>query len=212
MSNLSVPLLIISAAVLVVVIAAAIMVAGLVRRQLRGSRRTAAPSRPAAPADPFADIGETQGDPLRLKAGDMLDFGAERTWIRGTLRLSEGGAVWAEHFLEVENGRRWLSVEQDPDLQMALWTGRPDLELTPHGREVELEGVRYRLTERGSASYRSEGTTGLRAEGGMDYADYEAADGSGRLLSFERFDHGRWEPSTGTPLNRAAFTVFSAGS
>ncbi|MFD0772516.1 DUF4178 domain-containing protein [Streptomonospora algeriensis] len=192
-------------------IAAVAIAAVAAYKVLRKARRAGpAPTASAGPADPFADIGETEGDPLRLKAGDMLDFGAERTWIRGTLRLSEGGAVWAEHFLEVEGGRRWLSVEQEPDLQMALWTGRPDLDLTPHGPEVELEGVRYRLTERGSASYRSEGTTGLRAEGGMDYADYEAADG--RLLSFERFDHGRWEPATGTPLGRMAFTVYPAGS
>ncbi|QBI52553.1 DUF4178 domain-containing protein [Streptomonospora litoralis] len=196
--------------IIVVVVAAAAAAVAVTVSVLRNRRRTPASPRPARPADPFADIGETQGDPLGLKAGDMLDFGAERTWIRGTLRLSEGGAVWAEHFLQVEGGRRWLSVEQDPDLQMALWTGRPDLDLTPHGPEVELEGVRYRLTERGSASYRSEGTTGLRAEGGMDYADYEAANGN--LLSFERFDHGRWEPSTGKPLSRADFTVYPAGS
>ncbi|MBV2362801.1 DUF4178 domain-containing protein [Streptomonospora nanhaiensis] len=193
--------------VAVLLAAAAVAVAAVVLRNAR--RRPESAPRPSPPADPFADIGETQGDPLGLKVGDMLDFGVERTWIRGTLRLAEGGAVWAEHFIEVEGGRRWLSVEQDPDVQMALWTGRPDLDLTPHGPEVELDGVRYRLTERGSASYRSEGTTGLRAEGGMDYADYESADG--RLLSFERFDHGRWEPSTGVPITRAEFTVYPGG-
>ncbi|WP_040710890.1 DUF4178 domain-containing protein [Nocardiopsis potens] len=186
-------------AVLAIVVAALLVV--LLRK-----RPAAAPAAPEPPRDPFADIGETGGDPLSLRAGDMLEYGAEQAWIRGSLRLSEGGAVWAEHFIEVEGGRRWLSVEEDPDLQMALWTGRPDLELTPHGRTVELEGTTYRLTERGSASYRSEGTTGLRAQGGMDYADYEAADGS--LLSFERFDHGRWEAATGTVVNRGDITVY----
>lgn len=199
-------LIIFVVAAVIIVAAAVSIVVSIVRR----AQRRPAASAPKPPTDPFADIGETQGDPLRLKAGDMLDFGTERTWIRGTLRLSEGGSVWAEHFLQVEGARRWLSVEQDPDLQMSLWVGRPELELTPHGPEVEFDGVRYLITERGSASYRSEGTTGLRAEGGMDYADYEAADG--RLLSFERFDHGGWEPSTGTTLNRAAFTIFPSGS
>ncbi|MGI5120872.1 DUF4178 domain-containing protein [Marinactinospora thermotolerans] len=161
---------------------------------------------PDAPQDPFADVAGTNGDPRSLKAGDMVEFGAERTWIRGTLRLSEGGATWAEHFLEVEGGRRWLSVEEDPDVQIAMWTGRPDLDLTPHSEVIELEGVRYRLTERGSASYRSEGTTGLRAQGGMDYADYEGPDG--RLLSFERFDHGSWEPSLGETVHPGAFTIY----
>ncbi|MDA8369546.1 MAG: DUF4178 domain-containing protein [Nocardiopsaceae bacterium] len=184
-----------------------VVIAGIIVLWRRG-RSTAAPAAPAPPSDPFADVGETQGDPLTLKVGDMLDFGAERTWVRGSLRLTEGGATWAEHFLEVEDGKRWLSVEQDPDLTMALWTGRPELDLTPHGREVELEGVRYRITERGTASYRSEGTTGLRAQGGMDYADYEGP--RGERLSFERFDHGRWEASTGTTVGRGEFTIYPA--
>ncbi|MFC3998980.1 DUF4178 domain-containing protein [Nocardiopsis sediminis] len=161
------------------------------------------------PRDPFADLTESSGDPTSLKAGDMLEFGTERSWIRGTLRLAEGGSVWAEHFLEIDEGRRWLSVEEDPDVKMALWTGRPELDLTPHSKTIELEGVRYRLTERGTASYRSEGTTGLRAKGGMDYADYEGP--GGRLLAFERFDHGKWEPSVGTALTPGSFTIYPAG-
>ncbi|WP_067970529.1 DUF4178 domain-containing protein [Nocardiopsis trehalosi] len=200
--------LLIVVAVLTAVVAVAIAVAA-VRAARRRTPARPAPAAPAAPRDPFADTAETSGDPLALKAGDMLDFGAERSWIRGTLRLSEGGSTWAEHFLEVEGGRRWLSVEQDPDVQMALWTSRPDLDLTPHSDTLELEGVRYRLVERGTASYRSEGTTGLRAEGGMDYADYEGPDG--RHLSFERFDHGRWEPSVGTTLAPGSFTVYPGG-
>ena len=92
------------------------------------SRKTAAP--PPAPAplrDPFADSGP-QGDPRAIKVGDMLDIGIERVWVRGTLRLSEGGWQWAEHFVD-EGGtgqRRWLSVEEDPDVRMVLWTSRPD--------------------------------------------------------------------------------------
>lgn len=200
------PILFLLIAVLAVVVVALLVV--LLRR--RSAEGAPAARAPRAPRDPFGDIGETGGDPRSLRAGDMLEYGAERAWVRGTLRLSEGGAVWAEHFIEVDGGRRWLSVEEDPDLQMALWTGRPDLELTPHGRTVELDGVSYRLTERGSASYRSEGTTGLRAQGGMDYADYEAADGS--LLSFERFDHGRWEAATGTVVRRGDITVYPSSA
>lgn len=198
---------------LILILIVAALVAVVIYLLRRRSARATAPG-PAAkedtgPRDPFADIGETRGDPLALKAGDMLEFGVERTWIRGTLRLSEGGAVWAEHFLEVEGARRWLSVEEDPDVQMVLWTGRPELDLTPHSDSIELEGVRYRLVERGSASYRSEGTTGLRPQGGMDYADYEGP--GGRHLSFERFDHGRWEPSVGTTASAGDFTIFPAG-
>ncbi|MDA2806814.1 DUF4178 domain-containing protein [Nocardiopsis suaedae] len=195
-----------------VVLGAAILIAQLRRRD------RPAPSAPPAPRDPFADVGDINGDPLALRAGDMIELGAERSWVRGTLRLSEGGAQWAEHFVDAQGtdtgggqaARRWLSVEEDPDLQMALWTARPEVDLVPGPSSLELDGVRYRLSERGSASYRSEGTTGLRASGGMDYADYEADDGS--LLSFERFDHGGWEAATGTPVQRGALTVYSSGA
>lgn len=200
--------LLVLAVVLVVVAAvvAAIVTAVLVGRNRR--RNPTTPTTSAPPRDPFADVGDIQGDPGALKAGDMLEFGTERTWIRGTLRLSEGGVSWAEHFLEVDEGKRWLSVEYDPDLRMVLWSGRPELDLTPHDSTLELDGVRYQLTERGSAAYRSEGTTGLRAEGGMDYADY---DGDGGVhLAFERFDHGRWEPSTGATVTRGDFTIYPA--
>ncbi|MFC7328330.1 DUF4178 domain-containing protein [Marinactinospora rubrisoli] len=192
--------------VLLLVIAALVaVVAYLILR----SRRAARPAPiDAAPRDPFADVGESSGDPLALKAGDMLEFGVERTWIRGTLRLSDGGATWAEHFMEVEGDRRWLSVEEDPDLRMVLWTARPELDLTPDSMTIDLDGVSYRLTERGSARYRSEGTTGLAEQGRMEYADYEGPDG--RYLAFERFDQGRWEPSLGVTSRPGDFTIFPA--
>ncbi len=183
------------------------VVVGVVLYTRRSGNRASGPKVPAPPQDPFANKGDdTSGDPRTLKAGDMIDWGTERTWIRGTLRLSEGGSTWSEHFLEVEDGKRWISVEEDPDVELALWTGRPDLEIIPQGRSVEVEGVVYRLQEKGTGSYRSEGTTGLKAQGGVDYADFESDDG--RLLSFERFDHGRWEASTGTKIALGTFTIF----
>ncbi|MBB6173604.1 hypothetical protein HNR23_003664 [Nocardiopsis mwathae] len=169
------------------------------------------PPQPAhdAPRDPFADTTHTQGDPRTLKAGDMLDFGSDRTWIRGSLRLTEGRFTWSEHFLEVEQGKRWISVQEDPGLELALWTGRPDLQLAPDAPTIDVDGSTFRLTERGSASYRSEGSTGHPAHGAMDYADYEGP--GGRLLAFERFDHGPWEVSTGESVVPGTFTIYPGG-
>ncbi|WP_017603930.1 DUF4178 domain-containing protein [Nocardiopsis alkaliphila] len=192
---------------LLLILIVGIVIGVLIYTQRSRSQKQDAP--PPPPQDPFAAGGgttDTAGDPMTLKAGDMIDWGTERTWIRGTLRLSEGGYTWSEHFLEVEGGKRWLSVEADPDVEMALWTGRPDLTMIPQGKSIELEGVTYELEEKGSGSYRSEGTTGLKAEGGLDYADYESADG--KLLSFERFDHGSWEVATGEKIATGTFTIF----
>jgi hypothetical protein len=191
---------------LLLILIAGIVIGVLIYKQRSQAQKQDTP--PPPPQDPFAasSTTDTAGDPRAIKAGDMIDWGHERTWIRGTLRLSEGGYVWSEHFLEVEGGKRWLSVEEDPDVELALWTGRPDLTMVPQGKSIELEGVTYKLEEKGSGSYRSEGTTGLKAEGGMDYADYESEDG--QLLAFERFDHGSWEVSTGTKVAPGTFTIF----
>ncbi|WP_285734435.1 DUF4178 domain-containing protein [Nocardiopsis sp. ATB16-24] len=192
---------------LLLIVVIVVIVVGVIVYAQRAKNQATPSQSPAPPQDPFAnDGGGTTGDPRSLKAGDMIDWGNERTWIRGTLRLSEGGFTWSEHFLEVEGGKRWLSVEEDPDVELALWTGRPDLELIPQGKSIELEGVVYKLQEKGTGSYRSEGTTGLKATGGLDYADYESDDG--RLLSFERFDHGGWEASTGTKVTPGTFTIY----
>lgn len=191
---------------LLLILIVGIVIGVLIYTQRSRSRKQ--DTAPPPPQDPFAasSTTDTAGDPLAIKAGDMIDWGNERTWIRGTLRLSEGGYVWSEHFLEVEGGKRWLSVEEDPDVELALWTGRPDLTMVPQGKSIELEGVTYKLEEKGSGSYRSEGTTGLKTEGGMDYADYESSDG--QLLAFERFDHGSWEVSTGEKIHAGTFTIF----
>lgn len=193
---------------LTILIAAAVILISLLVRV----RKTTAPSSDPTPLrDPFADSG-TQGDPRTIKVGDMLDIGAERVWVRGTLRLSEGGWEWAEHFVD-EGGtgqRRWLSVTEDPDVRMVLWTSRPDLNVVPGPATLTVAGITYRMVERGTASYRSEGTTGLRANGGMDYADYQAS--NGQRLSFERFDHGSWEASIGTDLAPGTVTIYPGGN
>ncbi|MCY9787590.1 DUF4178 domain-containing protein [Nocardiopsis sp. EMB25] len=195
-----------TALLLLLLVIIGILIAVVITSNRSRKKESTMKSPQPTPRDPFANEGDTTGDPRTLKAGDMLDFGHERTWIRGSLRLSEGGFTWSEHFLEVDGGKRWLSVEEDPDLELVLWTGRPDTELTPHAKTLEFEGVTYRLEERGTGSYRSEGTTGLRAQGGLDYADYESADG--RLLSFERFDHGGWEAATGQKILPGSFTIY----
>ena len=89
----------------------------------------------------------------------------------------------------------------------AAWRDRPDLDIEPRAKTITIEGTEYKLIEHGTASYRSEGTTGLNEKGGVDYVDYESDDH--RLLAFERFDHGRWEVSTGESIPVGSFTIYS---
>ncbi|WP_313451115.1 DUF4178 domain-containing protein [Brevibacterium casei] len=164
----------------------------------------------STPRDPFAADQNTGGDPAAIKAGDLLEFGNEKYFVRGTLRISEGGYDWAEHFFQSDDSatRLWLTVEHDPDLQVSRWRDRPDLDIEPTSKTITIDGTEYEIVEHGTASYRSEGTTGLNEKGGLDYVDYEAPDG--KMLAFERFDHGRWEVSTGESVPVGSFTIYSS--
>ena len=194
--------------VLLVVIVVLLIVAGIVL-WLR-SRRPEQPEQPTV-TDPFADT-ETDvltGDPRRLAAGDTVEIRGTTWTVRGTLRFTEGDSQWSEHLLDDAQGLKvWLSVEEDPDLLLALWKEVRGADLTPGPRSVEHDGGRFRSDESGTAQYRSEGTTGLAPAGTMSYHDY-VGDGDA-LLGFEKYGNGSWELARGKQLARHDVRVFTA--
>ncbi|MDB1090189.1 DUF4178 domain-containing protein [Streptomyces sp. ACA25] len=199
----------------VVIALLVVAVAVLAWLALRNRQETQSPALP--PADPFAPGGDTAGDPRALKAGDMVEYLGERLFVRGSLRLTEGGFTWSEHFLDAMDGpagtRRWLSVEEDPDLEVILWTEHEDDTLTPSDKSLTVDGVTYRRTEHGMATYRSEGTTGLDTQGQVEYADYEGP--GDRSLAFERFvggqGRGKWEASLGERVPNGTLVIYPSG-
>ena len=103
-------------------------------------------ARPATPADPFRDTDSDalRGDPRRLKPGDIVEIRRVSYAVRGSVHLNEGGWGWAEHLLgTVEGDKRWLSVEEDPDLELALWTAEPAATITPGASTLDFAGRRY---------------------------------------------------------------------
>lgn len=195
--------------VLVVVLVAVLaLIALVVWLAIRRSRPAPRPS-PAAPSDPLT-THEGVTDVRTLRPGDMVDYRGVLYFVRGSLRLTEGGYSWDEHFLDDARGQRcWISVEQDPDLEVVLWQESAEA-IEPGGEEMTIGGVRYRLEERGNARYRSEGTTTLAEQGSVEYVDY-AGEGE-RALGFERFDGGKWESGIGEAVVLSALRVYPAGS
>ncbi|BCJ27289.1 DUF4178 domain-containing protein [Actinocatenispora sera] len=194
--------------VALLVVIAALLVVVIVLLRLRSRRPVAAPP---IVTDPFADT-ETDvltGDPRRLTAGDTVEIRGTTWSVRGTLRFTEGGSRWSEHLLDDAHGARvWLSVEEDPDLLLALWTQVHGSELTPGPRVVHQDGARFVSDESGTADYRSEGSTGLATAGTMAYHDY-TGDGDA-LLGFEKYGSGGWELARGQRLARRDVRVFTA--
>lgn len=194
---------------LLVLILLAVVAVGVVLYLRAKQNKAAVPATPAKPVDPLA---EHQGvtDVRTIRAGDMIDYGDQLYFVRGSLRLKESGYTWSEHFLDDARGSRmWISVEEDPDLEVFLWR-ETDLVSEPGGKTMEVGGVTYRKDEDGTASYTSEGTTTVSERGSVDYVDYEGPDG--KALSFERFDGGEWEAGLGESVPLPALRVYPAGS
>lgn len=190
---------------LVIVAIFVAIVVVLVARALQARRQQA--EQVNVPRDPFAPGESTFGDPRTLQAGDMVEYLGERLFVRGSLRLREGGYQWSEHFIDdMDGARRWLSVEEDPDLEVVLWNELKGTDLLPNARTLTHDGVEYRRDEHGTANFTSEGTTGLGSTGQVEYVDFEAK--GGRYLSFERFDGGSWDVALGERVPSGTLTVY----
>ena len=201
--------------VILIVVVALVAIAGLVvvllaRNAAKKQARKAA-WEANRPRDPFssADTDALRGDPRRIKAGDMVDVRGENFAVRGTLRLTEGGYTWTEQLLDTGTGRRrWLSVEEDPDIELVLWDELRDVTVAPGPRDLHLDGRVYTSHEHGRAHFSGEGSTGLHPTGTMRYHDYRAGDGT--RLSFEDFgETGKWECARGEVLSRYDLTIFA---
>ncbi|GAA4262539.1 DUF4178 domain-containing protein [Dactylosporangium darangshiense] len=200
----------------IVIIALLVLVAVLLVILLRRRRPAPAPA-PAGPQDPFRDAGEDalRGDPRTLKAGDLVEIRGTTYTVRGTLTYREQSWSWAEHMLDDSSGgpKVWLSVEEDPDLELSLWREVPGATVLPGPQSVDFDGRRYAKDDSGKAKFVSTGTTGLSATGTAKYVDYEAKDGA--LLSFESYagpgEDDKWEVGRGETLTRAEVRVWSQG-
>ncbi|RKR89119.1 uncharacterized protein DUF4178 [Micromonospora pisi] len=200
-------------AYLVAAIGCVIAVAGVVVAVLALRSRRKQAARPAE-RDPFRaadnDADALRGDPRQLRPGDVVEIRGSSYGVRGTLRFTEGSWGWSEHLLDDARGAKlWLSVEEDPDLELVLWTAlpTPDEPVLPGGTRIEYDGQHYTLDESGRASYTAAGTTGLDPTGTVRYHDY--LDGAGVRLSFSAYGSDTdWDMSRGELLTRAEVLIY----
>ncbi|MGV0791795.1 DUF4178 domain-containing protein [Mycolicibacterium sp. XJ1819] len=174
-------------------------------------RRPKRPEPPAQRHDPLKFAATMpQFGPRQLGPGAIVAHGGIDYVVRGSVTLRQGPFVWWEHLLEGGSEPLWLSVEEDEGrLELVMWQRRSDPALRPEGA-VAVDGVNYRETERGRASYTTEGTTGLPAGGEMEFVDY-TAENETSLLGFERWAPDMpWEVSVGKPVLPGELTVYPA--
>lgn len=194
---------------LLVVIAIVLFIASIVVLII-ALRRPKQPSPPRGRQDPLAFNAMPEFGPRQLGPGAIVSYGGVDYVVRGSVTYREGPFVWWEHLLEGGDQPIWFSVEEDDGrLELAMWVSRKDLTLQPGGQYV-VDGVTFHESERGRASFTTEGTTGLPAGGEMEFIDCANSDES-LLLSFERWAPSMpWEVSTGKPVLAGELTVYPA--
>lgn len=177
---------------------------------VKAVRRAKEPKHPGQRQDPLKVGTIPTFGPRQLGPGAIVSHGGIDFIVRGSVTLREGPFVWWEHLLEGGPDPVWFSVEEDEGrLELAWWVRRKDLALQPGGPHT-VDGVAFHETERGTASYTTEGTTGLPAGGDMDYVDYADA-GETTFLGFERWAPGMpWEVSFGRTVSPGELTVYPA--
>ncbi|SEH87076.1 protein of unknown function [Mycolicibacterium rutilum] len=195
---------------LLILLAAVLLIAAIIVL-VKALQRPKKPARSSGREDPLKFAATMpQFGPRQLGPGAIVAHGGIDYVVRGSVTLRQGPFVWWEHLLEGGPEPVWFSVEEDEGrLELMMWTRRKDLALQPDG-ELVVDGQQCRETERGHASFTTEGTTGLPAGGEMDFVDYANADET-LLLGFERWAPDMpWEISTGTPVRPGELTVYPA--
>ena len=186
----------------VVVLALVVLAAGVWWWLQQRNRST---SGAGAAADPLRK--DSRGiDPRRIKVGDVVAHEGRDFLVRGTLEFDQDGFRWQEHHLDDTSVRRWLSVEDDEELELCLWTAVDAPDLTPGPGELQWDGTTFVRKEQGRATFRATGATGTAETGTVDYVDYAAGD---RRLSFERYGSaGDWEVGVGEVVNERTLDIY----
>ncbi|MGO9929165.1 MAG: DUF4178 domain-containing protein [Mycobacterium sp.] len=194
---------------LLLVLAAVLFIASIVVLVI-ALRRPKQRARPGGRQDPLYFNAMPQFGPRQLGPGAIVSYGGVDYVVRGSVTFREGPFVWWEHLLEGGDQPIWFSVEEDDGrLKLAMWVTRKDVALRP-GDSYVVDGVTFHESERGRASYTTEGTTGLPAGGEMEFIDCTNADETA-LLSFERWaPEMPWEISTGKSVLTGELTVYPA--
>lgn len=182
--------------VVIGVVAIALIATVLLVRQYRG---------PLPAASVAANLPPLERSIFSLQIGDIVQYLDTDWFVEGKLIYNSDGYTWLEYLLQDEDRIRWLSVEEDDQVEVALLETLPGLEVpgTPPD-PLTYNGVTYQLEESGKAQMTREGATLNRQGEFCHYYDYRGA--SGQRLSIEDWGDER-EVTQGQKLRPSALTL-----
>lgn len=144
----------------------------------------------------------------KLKVDDAVSITGDTYTVKQKLIFREGNFEWVEYKLTDGSVVRWLEVEDDDELWLALYEEVDDLKLPATDRlpdELEYRGMEYELDEKGYASMRKAGEPVRDDLPQCRYYDYEGEGDA--VLSVEQWGEN-FEVSVGARLSPHAIEVF----
>ncbi|MEJ7652083.1 MAG: DUF4178 domain-containing protein [Chloroflexia bacterium] len=121
-----------------------------------------------------------------LKAGDALTYNLEDFVVSGRLEWTEGATAWYTYLLGGGEVETWLYVEQGGTI-LAVMRPTPIPEGATTDDAAVIEGVKWPLNKRGTATVTVEGADGRR--GGL-FVGYRRFEGTNAFLWLEEWDEG----------------------
>lgn len=190
---------------------AGVIAAAVVFGAGRYVQRQLPPGRGVKPMSAADEMRALHGDVRRLSPGDVVNFELVDWLVDRTMTFTQDGFEWQEHMLtDTDTGRkRWLSVEDDDGLQVAIYERLNGVELDPESRTLQHGDVAYTREERGQASFATRDESGPVDSGTVEYADYAAGE---QVLSLERYASQTWEVSVGRVISEHELDVYARGT
>ena len=155
---------------------------------------------------PKKELPSLKRNVFNLQVGDIVQYMGIDWVVEGKLTYTVEEYSWMEYMLQDNNDIRWLSVEEDDTVEVALLeaTNQLDYSETPPPKKLNFGDDTYKCVDSGLASMTREGTVKRRTASRCQYFDYE---GSGdKVLSIEVWD-GEIEVTIGSSINPRSLTI-----
>jgi hypothetical protein len=142
---------------------------------------------------------------FELRIGDIVQYMGRDWVVEGKLVYDEEGFTWLEYMLQDGDDIRWLSVEEDDWVTVALLTPVNNLDVsTTPPQELTYDGDTYHRKESGTATMRREGNPRRPNAEQCRYFDYEGP--NKKVLSVEDWN-GDIEVTAGSIIPPTTMTL-----
>ncbi|MGD1913633.1 MAG: DUF4178 domain-containing protein [Rivularia sp. (in: cyanobacteria)] len=142
---------------------------------------------------------------FNLQIGDIVQHMGIDWVVEGILTYAVGEYTWFEYMLQDDNEIRWLSVDEDDTVEVALLeaTNQLDVSQSPP-QQLSFADENYKCVDSGVANMTREGTVQRRTASRCQYFDYKGP--GDKVLSIEVWD-GETEVTVGYRINPRSLTI-----